>query len=59
MEVEIDKVGKPTSVKILKGHPILAAAVLEAVKQWRWKPLTLNGVPVEADSTITVNFEPR
>jgi TonB family protein len=59
VEVEIDKAGKPTSVKILKGHPILAAAVLEAVKQWRWKPLRLNGLPVKADSTITVNFEPR
>lgn len=59
VEVEIDKVGKPTSVKVLKGHPILAAAVLEVVKQWRWKPLTVNGVPAKADSMITVNFEPR
>lgn len=59
VEVEIDKAGKPASVKVLKGHPILATAVLEAVKQWRWKPVTLNGLPVEADSAITVNFEPR
>ena len=59
MVVEIDKAGRPSSVKILKGHPILATAVLEAIKQWRWKPLRLNGVPVEAEDTITVNFEPR
>ena len=59
VKAEIDKSGKPSSIKILSGHPILAAAVLDAVKQWRWKPLKLNGVAVEAETTITVNFEPR
>jgi outer membrane biosynthesis protein TonB len=32
---------------------------VEAVKKWYWKPLKLNGVAVEAETTITVNFEPR
>jgi hypothetical protein len=30
-----------------------------AVKQWRWKPLKLNGVAVEAVTTIAVSFEVR
>lgn len=59
VRAEIDKTGKPSSVKILSGHPILAAAVLAAVRQWRWKPLRLNGEAVEAETTITVNFEPK
>jgi len=59
VEAEIDKKGKPSSVRVLEGHPILATAVLEAVRQWRWKPLKLNGVAVEAETTITVNFEPK
>jgi TonB family protein len=59
VEVEIDKTGKPASVKVLKGDPVLAAAVVEAVRKWRWKPLKLNGVLVEADTTISVNFEPQ
>jgi len=59
VEVEIDKEGRPTLVRVLKGNPVLAAAVVEAVHQWRWKPLKLNGQAVEVSTTITVNFEPR
>ena len=59
VEVEIDKAGMPSSIKILKGNPVAANAVVMAVKQWRWKPLKLNGVAVEAVTTIAVNFEAR
>jgi TonB family protein len=59
VKAEIDKTGRPSSVRILKGHPILAAAVLDAVRQWRWEPVILDGLPVEAETMITVNFEPR
>jgi hypothetical protein len=56
VEVEIDKAGTP-SIKVLKGNPVAAKAVVMAIKQWRWKPLKLNGVAVEAVTTIAVNFE--
>ena len=59
VEAEIDKEGRPKAVRVLKGNPVLSALVLEAVKQWRWKPLELNGQAVEASTTIVVNFEPR
>jgi TonB family protein len=59
VEAEVDKTGKPASVKVLRGDPVLALAVVEAVKKWRWEPLKLNGEAVEAVTTITVNFEPR
>ena len=59
VEVAIDKKGLPSSVKILKGDPVLAAAVVEAVKKWRWKPLELNGEAVEVTTTIIVTLEPR
>ena len=59
VEVEIDKAGMPSSIKVLKGNPVAAQAVVTAVKQWRWIPLTLNGVAVEAVTTISVNFEAR
>jgi len=36
---------------------VIDAAVVDAVKQCRWKPLRLNGEAVEAEMTITVNFE--
>jgi hypothetical protein len=49
----------PSSIKVLKGNPVAANAVVMAVKQWRWRPLKLNGVSVEAVTTIAVNFEAR
>lgn len=37
--------------------PDLAAAALDAVKQWHYQPTLLNGAPVEVVTTITVNFK--
>jgi len=34
----------------------LVAAAMNAVQQWRYTPALLNGVPVEVQTTITVNF---
>jgi protein TonB len=31
-------------------------AAMDAVKEWRYKPTTLNGEPVEVDTTIDVVF---
>jgi protein TonB len=38
------------------GHPLLAPAALEAVRQWRYAPTRLNDVPVELETTIEVTF---
>ena len=57
--VKVDKAGTPWDIKVLEGHPLLVTAVVDAVKQWRWKSLRLNGQTVEAVSTISVNFDPR
>jgi protein TonB len=35
----------------------LTAAALEAVKQWRYSPTLLNGVPVEILSNVDVQFK--
>jgi periplasmic protein TonB len=34
----------------------LTAAALEAVRQWRYKPTLLNGMPVEVLTEIDVEF---
>jgi len=36
--------------------PELAKAATEAVRQWKYRPTTLNGVPVEVVTTIAVDF---
>ena len=44
---------------MLKGNPVFADAVVEAVKQRRWQPLRLNREVVEMETTVAVNFEPK
>ncbi len=53
----IDKQGTVTNVKVLKGLPMgLSQAAVDAIKQWRFKPATLNGKPVAVYYNLTVNF---
>lgn len=48
--------GAIKELNVVSGDPILAKAAVEAVKQWRYKPILLNGTPVEVDSTVSVMF---
>ena len=56
LEAVIAKDGTIQNLRLVQGHPMLAPAAIEAVKQWRYKPYILNGEPVEVSTTITVNF---
>jgi len=44
------------SASVQEGDPRLAAAALEAVKQWRYEPMLKDGRPVEARLTLTIRF---
>lgn len=53
----IDKTGTVTNVKVLKGLPMgLEEEAIKAIKQWKFKPATLNGKPVDVYFNLTVNF---
>jgi protein TonB len=56
LQAVIGKDGTIQNLRVVSGHPMLAQAALEAVKQWRYKPYFLNGEPVDVDTTINVNF---
>lgn len=57
MRVVISKAGIPTQIEIFSGaDPLLDRAALEAVKQFRYSPATVNGEPAEVDSVISVIF---
>jgi protein TonB len=56
LQAEISKEGTIQNLRLISGHPMLAPAAIEAVKQWRYKPYFLNGEPVEVETQITVNF---
>jgi protein TonB len=48
--------GNIKKVKVVSGHPMLTAAAMDAVKQWRYKPTLLNGQPVETETEVKINF---
>ena len=56
LQAEISKDGSIQNLRLISGHPMLAPAAIEAVKQWKYKPYILNGEPVEVETQITVNF---
>ena len=52
----IGKDGNIQNVRLISGHPLLAPAAIDAVKQWKYRPYLLNGQAVEVDTQMTVNF---
>ncbi len=52
----IGRDGTIQNLRLIRGHPLLAAAAMEAVKQWRYRPHLLNGEPVEVETTVIVHF---
>lgn len=56
VQVLIGKDGTIRNVRLVSGHPTLASAVMDAVKQWRYKTIFRDGEPVEVERRITVDF---
>jgi periplasmic protein TonB len=52
----ISKTGTIENLIVVSGHPMLSAAALAAVRQWRYRPYLLNNEAVEVETEITVNF---
>jgi TonB family protein len=48
--------GSIQELHVMRGPAVLGSAAREAVMQWKFKPYTQNGVPVETYARITVNF---
>jgi TonB family protein len=48
--------GNIKNLYLLSGHPLLAPAALDAVSQWTYRPYLLQGIPVEVETQITINF---
>jgi protein TonB len=56
LECTIGTDGRIADVRVLKGVPLLDTAAIEAVRQWRYAPTLLNGIPVAVIMTVTVMF---
>ena len=55
VEALIGSDGAVSSVRVLSAqvHPDFAIAAVDAVRQWRFTPTLLNGVPVEVVMTVS------
>lgn len=56
LKVVISKTGDVENVQLISGHPMLASAAIEAVRQWEYNPYLLNGEPIEVETKVMVNF---
>jgi len=56
LHAKIDTAGKTSEIRVLSGDDLLAPAAVEAVRQWKYKPMLVDGVPTETDTTITITF---
>jgi protein TonB len=56
LEAVIADDGTVREVRVLRSIPLLDAAAVDAVRQWRFTPTLLNGEPVPVVMTVTVGF---
>ena len=56
LKAKIDKSGNVENLQMVSGHPMLVPAALEAVKQWKYRPYKVNGIPRVVETTIRVEF---
>jgi protein TonB len=52
----IDVNGRVTSMKVISGPTLLHQAAMDALRQWKYQPATLDGKPVPMHLTITLQF---
>lgn len=57
LQAWIGRDGSIRDLKLVNGSMLLGRAAVKAVKQWRYKPYLRNGVAVEAETYVTVNFK--
>jgi protein TonB len=56
LNVLLSKKGKVKEMHVVSGHPLLVPAAMDAVKQWKYKPLKVEGRAVEVETDVVVNF---
>lgn len=57
LEATVDEDGRVRDVRVLRSIALLDDAALDAVRQWRYSPLRLNGEPQPFILTVTVSFK--
>ena len=56
LEATVNELGLVQDVRVLRSHKLLDQAAIEAVRQWRYAPLLLNGRPTPFVLTVVLTF---
>jgi TonB family protein len=56
LEAKADEQGRVTDTRILRSIPALDPAAIDAVKQWKYEPMLIDGKPRKVVFTVTVRF---
>ena len=56
MQAVISKSGTVEHLRVIKGHRLLRGAAKSAVRNWRYRPYKIGGVPVEVATIVSVDF---
>ncbi|MGB4298199.1 MAG: energy transducer TonB [Candidatus Saccharicenans sp.] len=57
LEATTDIYGRVESVRVLRSVPLLDQAAIEAVRQWVYEPMVINGRPRSVTFTVTITFK--
>jgi len=52
----VDETGRVSAVKVVSGPTLLHQAAMDAIRQWKYEPATLDGKPVPMHLTVTLQF---
>ena len=58
LQITVAAEGNVLEALVLRGHPLLHQAAVEAVRQWRYSPTMLNGEPVPVITTVSLGLHP-
>ena len=59
VDAVIDVNGRVTATKAVSGPVLLQQAAVDALRQWKYRPATLNGKPVPMHLSVTIRFSVR
>lgn len=57
IEAVISEQGTVEEVRVVSGNPVLTKSAAEAVKKWKFTPVTSGGKPVKAVAPLGISFK--
>ena len=55
--ITVSRQGDVTGARAIQGNPVLVKAAIDAVKQWKYQPLIVNGRPIEVEAVVLLSFK--